>query len=630
MQNSHTGNYKYKVCILGYSYMFQLAHKVVSTLSPSNVEYIIMNADLESQDECIQEALALGCETFITGGGSAVRFSQNYNLPLVEFQISDIDYIKAIRLAKEQGYTKIGVAYYRYATPPNCTFYSQLLKVNLLPLTFESLSELKTLISNSDCDVFIGASGAIEAARELKRPEIPLYAGEETIRNACTQAAKLSKQVYEAKRNQTIFHMVLNTSQLGIIITDTSGNIEFINKTMQSYINITQHQALSLTVQELFPNISLPKFLKSGLQSTDRYHLINSVMMRCVFERIVINRLNIGVIMSFHPNPHNLRNNSKKNFYSISPVHNLDNITAYSPSMKNLVNTCKHLSPITNHTVIIGPPGSGREEIANCLHNASKRASNPCITIDLATIDDENAISVLLGYTQKNRTTTGLLVDGNNGSIILKNLNLTTPRTRSIILRALNSRQFFMPGMESPITFDIIFYTLLTDPEYDALYTDIRHLLSIMRIDVPGLHSRKEDIPYLFKKYISALTSKKTVTLTNAMEYLLQTYSWPGNVVELRAICAKYITIMKSVQHKTVQNRYHALLQSIGEKDIIDDVKRRYAPIMTKDFNNPGFKQGIEELKILLKYTYNDIGNLLEISRTTLWRALREKQKNTR
>ena len=60
MQNSRTGNYKYKVCILGYSYMFQLAHKVVSTLPPSNVEYIIMNADLESQDECIQEALALG------------------------------------------------------------------------------------------------------------------------------------------------------------------------------------------------------------------------------------------------------------------------------------------------------------------------------------------------------------------------------------------------------------------------------------------------------------------------------------------------------------------------------------------------------------------------------------------
>lgn len=124
--------------------------------------------------------------------------------------------------------------------------------------------------------------------------------------------------------------------------------------------------------------------------------------------------------MTFHPNPHNLKNKNKKELFSISPVHNLNNITAHSLAMKKLLDTCKNFSPINTQTVISGPVGSGREEIANCLHNASARSSMPCITIDFATINDDNVIQILYGHTTKNNSTTGLLLAGNGGSIILK------------------------------------------------------------------------------------------------------------------------------------------------------------------------------------------------------------------
>lgn len=151
----------------------------------------------------------------------------------------------------------------------------------------------------------------------VRQRGILVYAGEETIREAIHQAGELVKQVYETKRNQAIFHSVLNTSQLGIIITDIHGNIEFINHTMEGHINIPHHQAISLSVQDILPNLPLKKFIRNSLQSSDRYHLINSVMMRCVFDKIMVNNTVAGVIMTFHPNPHNLKNKNKKELFSI-------------------------------------------------------------------------------------------------------------------------------------------------------------------------------------------------------------------------------------------------------------------------------------------------------------------------
>ncbi len=622
----HTGDIsgKYKVCILGYSYMIQLARKIVLTLPPSEIEYIVMESDLDSQDACVAAAKQMGCEVFITGGGSAAKFTRNYDLPLVSFRIHDIDYITAIKQAKNIGCHKLGIAYYRFTPPPNLSLYSHIMDIQLIPIIFDNIPDLPALIKQSDCDTIIGATAAIKWARLLGKRGILVYAGEETIREAIHQAGELVKQVYETKRNQAIFHSVLNTSQLGIIITDIHGNIEFINHTMEGHINIPHHQAISLSVQDILPNLPLKKFIRNSLQSSDRYHLINSVMMRCVFDKIMVNNTVAGVIMTFHPNPHNLKNKNKKELFSISPVHNLNNITAHSLAMKKLLDTCKNFSPINTQTVISGPIGSGREEIANCLHNASARSSMPCITIDFATINDDNVIQILYGHTTKNNSTTGLLLAGNGGSIILKNIGLATARSQEIILRALNTRQFFLPGMDSPVTFNIIFYTIITETEFNKLRPDLKQALSILKISVPTLHERLEDIPLLFAKYISNLSSsKKLAAVTDEMSNLLRTYSWPGNILELRSISTRYVFLLNSSRSKSAEHRYAVLVSAIGEANILDDIKKQH-PELTKEkiSDKKDFQAGVEKIRKLLGYTYNEIAVSLSISRTTLWRQL--------
>lgn len=617
---------KYKVCILCFSYMWELAKTVISELDHTDTNYDLYEADLLNQDEVVQTVLKEGTQVFVTGGGSAARFKRNYSLPLIEFRVRDIDYMVAIQHAKQLGYSKIGVVYHKDATVvPRLSMYEQLSETMVCPIVFDDVSDLKESIEKTDCEVVIGAAATIDLAITLNKPYVRLYAGEETIREACLRARDLAIQLSETKRNKQIFKSVLYTAQLGIVITDKDGKIEFMNKTMEKYIQASAQDLQSMSVEELFPNLPYKKLMENEACSNDSYHLIANTMMRCVMEKIVVYGKNSGVIMSFHPNPHNLRRKGK-NIKNPFPVYKLKNITAYSNSMKGLVDSCHNIIPVEDHTMILGEIGTAREEIAMCLHNASHRADKTCITIDLALVDDDNANKIFYGYIEKGCRIDGLLVDANGGSVILKNIEMASLRVQAILSNAIYHKQIFLPGMALPDIFDIVFYTVALPEEEQKIRPDLRQALSINQLQIPVLRQRIEDIVPLFMKYLLSLTkSKKIQSVTEKMERLLVTYTWPGNVTELRTVSIKYVKILEQSSYRTADWRYECLIKSIGEKNIVEAVKCMY-PYSdgAKSENNAQLRKRIEKFKELLGYTNEKTADLLAVSRTTVWRIMKK------
>lgn len=96
----------YKVCFLGYSRLSEVAREVIDSLPDNDVEYVLMDSNLENQDTCVEEARQLGCSVFVAGPGNAARFSTHYDDPLVEITIRYIDYAIAIRKALNKGCQK--------------------------------------------------------------------------------------------------------------------------------------------------------------------------------------------------------------------------------------------------------------------------------------------------------------------------------------------------------------------------------------------------------------------------------------------------------------------------------------------------------------------------------------------
>ena len=127
-------------------------------------------------------------------------------------------------------------------------------------------------------------------------------------------------------------------------------------------------------------------------------------------------------------------------------------------------------------------------------------------------------------------------------------------------------------------------------------------------------------------KYLLSLTkSKKIQSVTEKMERLLVTYTWPGNVTELRTVSIKYVKILEQSNYRTADWRYECLIKSIGEKNIVEAVRSMYPYSgVAKSENNEQLRKRIEKFKELLGYTNEKIADLLAVSRTTVWRIMKK------
>lgn len=616
----------YRVCILAYSRIAGTVRDIISTLPDTGVEYIVLHSGLgEQQDACVREARRLGCEVFIAGPAGAALFASRYSYPLVSFRVRNTDYLSAIRTALDAGHKKIGITRYRTAHPLQLDLYSRLMQTQLKELVYDNVAQLYDIANTTDCDVLIGPAALQDAADAAGKPSLLVYAGREAIQEACRTAANLVRQLYDTRRSHLIAESVLNTAQLGIIITDKENRIEFFNRTMRTYTGLALHQVNGRLLPELFPNLPLDEFLKSGFMQKDSYHLINATMMRCVFRRLVVGSHAGGVLISFHPNPHNRKKDRKAQVPTVSPVYKLEKITAQSAAMNEVVRQCRSISPVQQAVTIIGPEGAGREELAHCLHNASTRAGKPCITLDCALLTDENVVDILYGYSHQEQQTEGLFFSASGGSLILKHISLACPRLLAILRTVLTGHPYFRPGMAAPILFDSLFYTVATADEYRQIPADLRRLLAIHIITLPALRERPEDIPILFSAYITQQLPERRQQQTEAMKHALNAYSWPGNIVELRSVSTRYTTLLKSAASHTARYRYSLLLKAIDEETLASDIISQYPALAERPpQDHAAFASGVQELRAVFGWSYEDVATQLGLSRTTLWRLLHQ------
>lgn len=618
---------KPKICFLSLSKLTPLAETVFSELPSSDAEYVLLNCPLEAQEERVREALELGCEVFIAGPGNSAVFQTRYELPLVEINISSIDFAMAIRRALDDGASRIAVVRHRYSPPLNILMLQSLMQCPLQELVYEG-SELLELIRASGCDAVVGSAMAMDMAEAAGKPGVLVYMGTEGIRDACLRAAELARELRESRKNRAITKTVMNNTQLGIIVTDTDGRIQFFNHTAQTYTGFSPSQARERTIGELFPHLSVAPLLKSRQRKSESFRLIDGAMMRCVQEKILLRNETVGVLTTLYPGAHNRRERQGEAANINTHIYHWEELTVRSEAMKRLVARGQAHASRRQPTVILGEPGSGREEIAYCIHGGSDRANYPCLTLDLATIPEQDAPHILFGYERGERTVDGMLANANGGSVVLKNLSKAKPAALACLQQVLNGRPIFRPGMEAAFSPDLVFYTVTDREELQKLPPDLRSQLSIHFLEMPPLRERPEDIGPLFLKYLTQLTDVPNhFSLSPQMEALLRQYRWPGNVWELRAVSQRYVLARGELEKPSAKTRYLLLLQAIGEEAFFADLLAQYPVLKARPVTDrEAFREAVEAAKTWTLMSNDALAARLDLSRTTLWRLLRESR----
>jgi two-component system nitrogen regulation response regulator GlnG len=229
-----------------------------------------------------------------------------------------------------------------------------------------------------------------------------------------------------------------------------------------------------------------------------------------------------------------------------------------SPSMQKLFVAIGRLSR-SNATVLInGETGTGKELVAHALHRHSLRSEEPFIALNMAAIPRELVESELFGhekgaFTGANQHRRGRFEQANGGTLFLDEIGDMPLDIQTRLLRVLEDGAFYRVGGHTPIRVDVrviaaTHQDLAARVAKGDFREDLFHRLNVIRLELPPLRDRTEDIPLLAKHFLSEAIEELNIghkTLTDALLKQLQQYYWPGNVRQLENTC-RWLAVMSS------------------------------------------------------------------------------------
>ena len=241
-------------------------------------------------------------------------------------------------------------------------------------------------------------------------------------------------------------------------------------------------------------------------------------------------------------------------------------IIGESQAMQNVYRAIGKLSNTIATVLIQGESGTGKELIAKSLHKNSPRYDMPFIALNMADIPKELVESELFGHEKGSFTGAvdkriGRFEQANGGTLFLDEIGDMPLDSQTRLLRVLSNKEFYRVGGDKPIKVDVRIIAA-THQNLNNLVSqknfreDLFYRLNVIKIEVPPLRDRKDDISdlskYFLKNYSDSLDEDLRVISDEAMN-IMNKYDWPGNVRQLENVCY-WLTLMSPSQNVKVQD----------------------------------------------------------------------------
>jgi len=432
------------------------------------------------------------------------------------------------------------------------------------------------------------------------------------------------------------FNVILNSIADGVFTTDNDGKITFMNKAGQEITGFSSKEAVGRYCFDVFradicqSRCALKETLKTKKEIID----LPATILKKGGQKVPISISTavlrnekgqiIGGVETFRDL--SVIEELKKELFQ---KYTLGDIISKNYVIHDIFSILPNIAESDSTVLIQGASGTGKELFAKAIHNLSRRKEKPFIKVNCGALPDTLLESELFGYvkgafTDAKKDKPGRFALANGGTIFLDEVGDMSPSLQVKLLRVLQEKEFEPLGGTSPRKTDVRIIAA-TNKDLSKLISegkfrdDLFYRLNVVKIELPPLSQRREDIPLLIDAFIqkfNARMGKQIVGVSDQALRLLLKHDYPGNIRELENI----------IEHAFVLCRGERIDIDCLPKELTGTQEEMDSSVPIKE--ETPFKKAETEVieKILRKYDGNRIKTAQElgIDRTTLWRKIKK------
>lgn len=354
----------------------------------------------------------------------------------------------------------------------------------------------------------------------------------------------------------------------GLLCIDNDGKITYVNEKMLKYKNCTSEQMIGKHIKKFFPYTHMIEnmenerdtiaFYQGNVTSKDDVEASVHYVLRKDGKRVGLMTYDIfQELKEFEQFVRMYGELDDKIKYYREELkeyrmtkYSIEDIVGQSEQIKKLKAEIKNAAKTSSTVLITGETGTGKELVAHSIHDLSKRRSNKFVKLNITNLPPSLIESELFGYEAGSFTGAvksgkkGRFEEADNGTLFIDEIETLPLEMQPKLLRVLQEREIERIGNNESIQINVRIISA-TNEKLEELVKerkfrkDLFYRLEVVRINVPSLRERKEDIRLLAEHFIREynMTLGTNVTgITDTAVVKLESYDWPGNVRELKNV----------------------------------------------------------------------------------------------
>lgn len=583
-------------------------------------------------EEGVKEARKLiqnGAKIIISRGGTSIDIKQSLNVPVIDIKITVYDIVKAIKEASKLGNKIAVVGFYNLlegleALNPLLSFDLKQIYIESEDEAFEKIEKAK----HEGIDVIIGGVIQSKVAKDLGIKSVFLESGHQAIINAYKEAEIVLETLLKERRKAEEVYNVLDLARDGFLAIDKSGKITLINNEAAKLMKCDVNTSIGKYIRDISPKLrNLEVVLETGKEYLNDITNLDSTTIVYNRRPIKVDDEVLGVVATLQDI--NILQESefkiRKKIYTkgLYAKYNFSDINGISKELKKTIEIAMKFAYMDSTLLITGESGTGKELFSQSIHNVSLRRNGPFVAVNCASLPNNILESELFGYIEgaftgaRKEGKIGLFELAHKGTIFLDEIGEIPLNLQGRLLRVLEERVIMRLGDDRVIPIDVRVIAA-TNKDLVALVNDkcfredLYYRINVLRLQIPPLRKRKEDIPILIDKLLERYKiSNEHISLSKAAINMLENYSWPGNVRELRNLMER-IVILKG----TLNTDYEIITDFIEENRNL---------LKNHDTNDSITAERIEQVLQSVDNNKTRAAEILGIHRSTLWRILKNE-----